>query len=249
MLNPERRGAHAEAHLRRPSEPLIAGWSRESGVIMVTLAPELPGALEVVRALRQRGVIVSAGHTDASTTEMLAGVDAGITAVTHLFNAMAPFVHREPGPVGVALADWRVTAGVIVDGVHVHPTAVAAAHAALGPRRFALVTDAVAALGRETPDDQAGQRGGFPHQARTRDGRLMGSVVGMDQAVRNLMRFTGCGPEVAIASATTTPSRLVGSGRKGAVDPGCDADLVLLTADLEVVATVVAGRVAVDKIS
>jgi N-acetylglucosamine-6-phosphate deacetylase len=152
---------------------------------------------------------------------------------------MTPFAHREPGPVGVALADGRVTAGLIVDGVHVHPVAVAGAHAALGPHRLALVTDAVAALGASGGGDGA----------RTSDGRLMGSIVPMDQAVRNLAQFCGCSPEVAIASAASTPARLVSASRKGTIAPGMDADLVLLTSKLEVAATVIGGRIEVDRLS
>jgi N-acetylglucosamine-6-phosphate deacetylase len=242
FLNPERRGAHRAAQLRPPSASQAAPWSRQAGVVMVTLAPELPGALNVVSELRRRGVVVAAGHTDASTAQMQAGVDAGIRAVTHLFNAMAPFFHREPGPIGVTMADSRLVAGVIVDGVHVHPTAVAATHAALGPERFAVVTDAVAALGQQ-------QVNGYPPQARTRDGRLMGSVVGMDQAVRNLAAFTGCRPEVAMASATSTPARLISAAHKGQIAAGMDADIVVLTPGLDVMATVLGGVVAVDKIS
>jgi N-acetylglucosamine-6-phosphate deacetylase len=199
----------------------------------------MPGALEVVRKLRENGVVVSAGHTDASTEEMLAGLDAGITAVTHLFNAMTPFVHREPGPVGVALADRRVTAGLIVDGVHVHPVAVAGAHAALGPDRLALVTDSVAALGASSTGDGA----------RTSDGRLMGSIVPMDQAVRNLVQFTGCSKEMAIASAASTPARVISASRKGMIAPGSDADLALLTPQLEVVATVIGGCIEFNRLS
>ncbi|HSS12144.1 MAG TPA: N-acetylglucosamine-6-phosphate deacetylase [Acidimicrobiales bacterium] len=234
MLNPSRRGAHSEQHLRAPRPALIDGWSKATGVAMVTLAPELPGALDVAAALHKRGVVVSAGHTDATTTELIAGLDAGISMVTHLFNAMAPFAHREPGPIGVALADKRVTAGLIVDGLHVHPITVAAAWAALAPDRLAVVTDAVAALG-------AGAVG--PPGVRTPSGRLAGSVVSMDEAVRNLVSFAGCTPADAIACASTTPARLIGASSKGKVAPGYDADLVLLTPELHVAATIIGGAV------
>jgi N-acetylglucosamine-6-phosphate deacetylase len=200
---------------------------------MVTLAPELPGGLDVIRTLRQRGIVVSAGHTDATTSEMMAALDAGVTCVTHLFNAMAPLAHREPGPIGVALADERLVAGVIVDGVHAHPLTVAAAWRALGPNRLAVVTDAISA----------------PDRARTPSGRLAGSVAPMDEAVRNLNAFTGCSVADAIASATSTPARAIGATRKGAIAPGYDADIVLLTADLRVAGTVVAGDVVVDPMS
>jgi N-acetylglucosamine-6-phosphate deacetylase len=233
MLSPGRRGAHSGERLRPATPATIEGWSRAAGVAMVTLAPELPGALEVIKTLCQRGVVVSAGHTDASTSEMLAGMDAGVTAVTHLFNAMTPFAPREPGPIGVALTDERLVAGVIVDGVHVHPLAVAAAWRALRPNRLAVVTDAVAA----------------PNRARTPSRRLAGSVVPMDEAVRNLSAFTGCSITDAIACATSTPARTMGASRKGVVAPGYDADLVLLTPDLHIRATLVAGDVVAGDIA
>jgi N-acetylglucosamine-6-phosphate deacetylase len=234
MLNPIRRGAHSDQDLRGAGLTLIDGWSKATGVAMVTLAPELPSALDVAAALLRRGVVVSAGHTDATTAEMIAGLDAGISMVTHLFNAMAPFAHREPGPIGVALADRRVTAALIVDGLHVHPIAVAAAWAALAPDRLAVVTDAVAALG-------AGAVG--PAGVRTPSGRLAGSVVSMDEALRNLVSFAGCTPADAIGCASTTPARLIGASTKGKVAPGYDADLVLLTPELRVAATIIGGAV------
>jgi N-acetylglucosamine-6-phosphate deacetylase len=234
MLNPARRGAHPEQYLRPPGLTLVEGWSKSAGVAMVTLAPELPGALEVIAALCSRGVVVSAGHTDATTADMVGGLHAGITLVTHLFNAMAPLAHREPGPIGVALADRRVAASVIVDGIHVHPVTVAAAWAALGPDRLAAVTDAVAALGGETVG---------PEGARTPSGRLAGGVAPMEEAVRNLVAFTGCTAPDAIGSASATPARLIGAGTKGKVAPGYDGDLVLLTPELRVAATIVGGVV------
>ena len=230
MLNPDRRGAHALEHLRPAAPATVEGWSKMAGVAMVTLAPELPGAVDVIRTLCQRRVVVSAGHTDANTAEMRQAVDAGVTAVTHLFNGMAPFAHREPGPVGVALSDERLVAGVIVDGVHLHPLTVAAVWRALGPNRLAVVTDTVATA----------------EKARTPAGRLAGSVVPMDQAVRNLRAFTGCSVTDVIASATSTPARMIGATSKGVVAPGYDADLVLLTPALDVRATLVAGEVVFE---
>jgi N-acetylglucosamine-6-phosphate deacetylase len=230
MLNPDRRGAHALEHLRPATPATIAGWSKAAGVVMVTLAPELPGAVDVITRLCQRQVVVSAGHSDATAGEMLAAVDAGVSAVTHLFNAMAPFAHREPGPVGVALSDERLVAGVIVDGEHLHPLTVVAAWRALGPSRMAVVTDTIATA----------------EKARTPSGRLAGSVVPMDEAVRNLRAVTGCSLTEAILSATSTPAKVIGAMTRGMVAPGYDADLVLLTPTLHVRATLVAGDVVFE---
>src|SRR5918994_3448463 len=148
FLAPERRGAHPAEHLGPPHRALVSdeGWTRDAGVTLVTLAPELPSALDVVRDLVASGVVVSAGHSSASAGEATAAIDAGITGVTHLFNAMAPLHHRDPGLAGVALTDERVRVGAIADGVHLHPAAVTLAARALG-ERLCLVTDAVAAMG------------------------------------------------------------------------------------------------------
>jgi N-acetylglucosamine-6-phosphate deacetylase len=148
FLAPERRGAHDPRHLTAPSAAMVEdeGWSQAAGVAIVTLAPELPGALDLVRLLTDRGVVVSAGHSSATAGQARAAVDAGVRYVTHLFNAMAPLHHREPGLVGVALTDDRVRVGLIADGLHVDPAVVALVARALGDR-LSLVTDAVAALG------------------------------------------------------------------------------------------------------
>src|ERR687891_613250 len=163
FLAPERRGAHPAEHLRAPDAAMVADerWTRDAGVALVTLAPELPGALDLVRTLVAAGVVVSAGHSSASAEQATVAIDAGVTAVTHLFNAMGPLHHRDPGLAGVALTDERVRVGAIADGVHLHPTAVALAARALG-ERLCLVTDAVAALGMPEGRGRLRGVGGVP---------------------------------------------------------------------------------------
>jgi len=244
MLAEAKRGAHDARWLQRPSAALIDGWSRARGVAMVTLAPELPGALDVVRTLVGRGVVVSAGHTAATTDELRAGIDAGMAMLTHLFNAMPPLHHRAPGPVGLAMAG-ALAAGLIADGIHVDPVTVRAAWRAMGAERIALVTDAVAALGlvsgrqplagAEVTVDDTG--------VRLADGTLAGSNLSLDQAVRNVVAWTGCTVSEAVAAASTTPARLLHDESRGALAPGRRADLVVLSADLQVRTTVVGGRV------
>ncbi|MGH9212160.1 MAG: N-acetylglucosamine-6-phosphate deacetylase [Acidimicrobiales bacterium] len=151
----ERRGAHGPAHLAPPDLALIDGWSAKSGVAMATVAPELPGALDVIAALVDQDVVVSLGHSSATAAQASAAVDLGARAVTHVFSAMTPLHHREPGLIGVALTDARLTVGMIVDGVHVHPSVVDLAARALGTR-LALVTDAVAALGAPASGARSG---------------------------------------------------------------------------------------------
>lgn len=244
FLNPVRRNAHAAEHLRAPSVEAVAGWSRAAGVAVATLAPELPGALAVVEALVERGVLVSIGHTDATADEARAAVEAGARWVTHLWNAMAPLHHREPGVVGVALTDERLHVGLIVDGIHVHPTAVALAQRLLGPR-LVLVTDAVSALGLGAGAHRLGPQAvtvGAEPGVRLADGTLAGSDLAMDQAVRNLVAMTGCSLVEAVTAAATTPARLLGDDDRGVLAPGRRADLVVLDGDGHLVATYVGGE-------
>ena len=223
---------------------MIAGWSPDAGVVMATIAPELAGATEVIAALASRGVVVSIGHTDGTAAEFAAGRAAGARYVTHLFNAMRPFAHRDPGPIGAALADDEIVVGIICDGVHVDPVAVRMAWRALGPHRLNLVTDAVAALGdgrgRLGADDLTVGGGAV----RNASGVLAGSVLSLDQAVRNLVAFTGCTVPDAIATVTSTPADLLGLADRGRLHVGCRADVTVLDRDLRVVATIVGGEVA-----
>jgi N-acetylglucosamine-6-phosphate deacetylase len=245
FLAPSRAGAHQRALLVAPDDTEAGEWSRETGVALVTLAPELPGATAVIAGLVGRGVVVSAGHSDATAEKATTAVDAGVRMVTHLFNAMAPMHHRAPGLAGVALADERLFAGVIADGLHLHPTAVAAAAAALGDR-LVLVTDAVGALGAPPGPLAVGPVDAVagPDGVRLADGTLAGSDLSMDRAVRNLRAFTGWSIDDAIGAATAVPARVLGLADRGRVAPGAVADVVLLTADLEVVATVCGGVLA-----
>jgi N-acetylglucosamine-6-phosphate deacetylase len=250
FLAPERRGAHPAEHLRAPDPSLVTdeGWSRESGVALVTLAPELPRALDVVGDLVAAGVVVSAGHSSATAEEAAAAIDAGVSAVTHLFNAMAPLHHRDPGLAGVALSDERVRVGAIADGVHLHPATVALVARALGDR-LCLVTDSVAALGLSADRVPLGVLEAFATDegVRLADGTLAGSDLSLDRAVRNLMTFARLSLPAALRAATTAPAALLGLGDRGVIRPGAVGDLALLDTGGEVVATVVGGRVAFDR--
>jgi N-acetylglucosamine-6-phosphate deacetylase len=243
FLSEAKRGAHRMEHLRPPSLEAVEGWSRAAGVALVTLAPDLAGAPEVIAALVERGVVVSAGHTPATAAEATEAVDLGVRWVTHVFNAMAPLHHREPGLAGVALSDPRLHVGLIPDGIHLHPAVVALVHQAVGDR-LTIVTDAVAALG--LPPGRHGAVTVGLDGVRLADGTLAGSNLAMDEGVRNLVAFTGCSPEVALRAASTNPARLLHDGLRGTLQPGARADLVLLTRDLHVVATVVGGEVVHD---
>ena len=210
----------------------------------MTLAPELPGAAEVIDLLVERGVVVSLGHSSASADEASTAVGRGATCVTHLFNAMSPLHHRAPGLAGVALSDARLHVGLIADGIHVHPAVVSIAQRALGDR-LVLVTDAVAALG--IPGG-AHRLGGAdvtvgPDGVRLADGTLAGSDLSMERAVQNLVAFAGCSAAAALRAASAAPAAVLGDGGRGSFSNGARGDVVVLTEDLDVVATIVAGRV------
>ncbi len=242
FLSPEKPGTHPVEHLRTPDPDLLDRLLDAGPVTMVTLAPELPGALDLVRRLVDRGVLVSCGHTAADADAAAAAFDAGARALTHLFNAMRPFVPRNPGIAGVALTRDDVTPGVIVDGVHLAPATVQLAWRATGGQ-LVLVTDAIAAAGRGEGTWRLGSvtvevRG---NEARRADGTLAGSVLTMDAAVRNLVDL-GVSVEQAVGAATATPAGLVGRDDLGDLRVGGPADVVVLDDDLAVQRTLVGGQ-------
>jgi N-acetylglucosamine-6-phosphate deacetylase len=245
MLAPGRRGAHAAPALRPASPDLVEGWRRDTGVAMVTLAPELPRAGPVVRALVDAGVVVAAGHTDASFAEARAGVDAGVRVATHLFNGMPPVRGRAPGAVAALLADDRVRVGCIADGVHLAPGTLALAWASTGPDRLFLVTDAIAAAGTAgTTGTLAGRAVAVDgDRATLADGTLAGAVAPLDAGLRRLVVATGAPSADALCAVTATPAAVLGDPDRGHLRVGARADLVVLDDDLGVLATLVGGEV------
>ena len=206
FLSPAKCGAHDPSRFLAPEVAPVADWSPATGIRMVTLAPELPGALVA------NGVVVSAGHSAATWAQARAGFDAGIRSVTHLFNAMTRLDHREPGLPAAALADDRVTIGVIPDGIHVHPGLIGLIRRTVGPERLAVVTDAIAALGVAPGRHSLAGRDVIVDETSCRlpDGTLAGSLLALDAAVRNLAEFAGCSMDEAALATTTVPARLLG---------------------------------------
>ncbi len=245
FLNLQKKGAHNPAHLRLPSLEAVTAWSPEQHVRLVTLAPELPGALAVIEALAKRGVLVSSGHSMATYAEAQAAFAAGARYGTHLFNAMPPLEHREPGLPGALLTAPELAVGIIPDGVHVHPAIVALAWRAKGPKRLNIVTDAMAALGMPPGRYMLADQEVIvtERDARLVSGTLAGSVLPMDAALRNVVAFTGCSLPEALQTITSTPADLLGMGQlRGRIIPGAFADLVMLTPDLYVGLTMVEGK-------
>ncbi|MDQ1515118.1 MAG: N-acetylglucosamine-6-phosphate deacetylase [Actinomycetota bacterium] len=246
-INPARAGAQDASGIRLPD---VAEARRLLGggmVRLVALAPEMPGAGDVIAECRARGVTVSAGHTEAGWDEMVAAVGAGVRHVTHTFNAMAGLGHREPATVGAALALPELRCELIADGRHVHPGAMAVLARAKGPGGVVLISDAVRAAG--LPDGEV-DLGGRAAQhccgaVRLPDGRLAGSVLTLDGAVRRFAAATGWGWSDLARAAAGNAADALGLTTKGRLAAGADADLVLLGDDGagEVVLTVVEGRI------
>lgn len=245
MLSPRRCGAHDPTHIRAPRPDIIDHWSPADGVRVATIAPELDGAGLIVEMLTQRGVVVSLGHSECSYDIAVDAIRRGASVGTHLYNAMSPLHHRDPGLAGALLDEASVTAGIIVDGLHVHPAAVRLAWTAKQPDGLVLVSDAMAATGIGHGTFDLGSttvRVGLSGP-RTPNGELAGSTLTLDEAIRNLISFTGCSVVEAVASATATPARILGDSSRGIIELGARGDLAIVDADLAVRATLMAGRV------
>jgi N-acetylglucosamine-6-phosphate deacetylase len=252
FINPLRQGAFPKEMLRAPvRDEFLAYQAAAQGQIrQVTLAPELPLALEVAVAISGSGAIPSMGHTDATTEQCRAGFESGIRHVTHLFNAMRPIHQREGGPVVAALLEDHATCELICDGAHVAPETLRMAYRVLGPQRTVVVTDNLhlAGMSAETgrfAGEEVTVSGG---KAAKADGTIVGSVETMDTHFRNTMDFLGIDLATAFRICSTNPARVAGAAnRKGQLDRGMDADIVLLDAECQVQMTVCRGEVAFDR--
>jgi N-acetylglucosamine-6-phosphate deacetylase len=245
FLSHRRRGVHPPEYLVEPTLEIFDRlWQAARGQVrMMTIAPELPGAIEVIAEAARRNVLVSIGHSDAVIEAARAGVKAGARHATHTFNAMRPLDHRDPGILAEVLMDGQISADIIVDGIHVAPEVVQLFLQAKGLDRSVLITDATAAAGMPDGTYQLG-----PIQVEvkdgkcTMDGKLAGSVLTMDRAIRNVTQFAGWSLQDAVRAATLNPARAAGLKQSGVIAAGADADLVVLSPDGEVRETIVRGR-------
>jgi N-acetylglucosamine-6-phosphate deacetylase len=245
FISPKRPGVHRSDRIAQPAAGDLEQLCElaRAGRSMVTLAPECVPA-GFVRTLAASGVRVSIGHSEASAATVMQAIADGATGVTHLFNAMPPLSAREPGIVGAALAENRLTAGLIVDGIHVDPISVRAAFAAKGCERIALVTDAMPTVGASLDHFELVGRTIRLANGRltTEEGTLAGAHLDMAMAVRNAVRLAQLALEDALRAASLTPARFLGLDKeRGTLAAGARADLVALSDDLNVVGTWVAG--------
>lgn len=249
FLNPKKPGMFAVEGLLPPDKRLLMDLLRAAGdhARIMTIAPELKGAMELVETLAERGVRPALGHTEAGLDVVAEAARRGLCRATHLFNAMPPIHHREPGTAIAAMSEPGIFLELIVDGVHVHPKMVAFTVQAAGAGRVMLVTDALRATGMPDGRYRLGRQGDMilkNGEIRGDSGALAGSTLSMDAAVRNLVKFTGCSMiEAAWMSASNVARNLGIDDHKGRLAAGYDADIVLMDEELKVKKVVVMGRV------
>ena len=246
FLSHKRRGVHPPENLVAPTIEIFERlWQAARGhVRMLTIAPEITGAMEVIAEAARRKVCVSIGHSDAEMPIAQDAVKAGARHATHTFNAMRPLDHRDPGIIGEVLTDDRLTADIIVDGIHVAPAIVKLFLLAKGRERAVLITDAISATGMPDGRYQLG-----PIEVDVKDGKctsngsLAGSVLTMDRAVRNVAKFSNWSLQDAVRAATLNPAQAVGlSSHHGVLAPGAAADFTVLSRTGEVLKTIVRGQ-------
>jgi N-acetylglucosamine-6-phosphate deacetylase len=251
FISGEKRGTHRASNVRLPDQTLLSDWiHRADGTMkLLTMAPELEGATAVARFARASGVTVAMGHSNASFDEATAATDNGTHYAVHTFNAMRAFRHRDSGIVGAVLSDDRVFAEIIADGIHVSPEVVRVFAKSKGRERILLVTDAISAtgmpdgrynLGTEKVQVQAGV-------CRDDEGRLAGSTLTQDAALRNFVAYSGMRMEDAVFGLTLNPSRALNIEGRGRIEPGAYADMVMLDNALRVVKTFSEGRLVFER--
>lgn len=252
FFNPIQQGAHSLKFIKDSfiGIDLESLYKNLKHIKMVTLAPELPGALEAISHLKQRGIIISAGHTGASEDEFKKGVEAGVSCVTHLFNTMPPFHHRQAGVIGTTLVQPGLQFSLICDGVHLNDQAIAIAYK-MNPEGLFLISDSVALwkINRKTLSLGDVEISGDERQVHVAEtGRLAGSVMSLDGNVRHLHKVTGCPVPYAIEAATRKPAEVLGiQDTRGSLEPGCQADLIVLDENLYVQATYIKGQCVFKK--
>jgi N-acetylglucosamine-6-phosphate deacetylase len=251
FISAAKRGTHRATNVLSPDPNLLEHWILASGntVRLLTVAPELNGIEPVLIMAQHFGVTIAMGHSNATFEEAQAAVERGVHYAVHAFNAMRPFAHRDPGIVGLVLADDRIFAEIIADGIHVDESVVRIFARAKGTERVLLVTDAVSAT--DMPDGRYALGGDTVEVingiCRNAEGRLAGSTLTQEIALRNFVGWTKWPFEQALPGLTSNPARALKLEKKGVLEPGADADVVIMDEQFRVMKTLVAGRVVFER--
>ncbi|WP_078381171.1 N-acetylglucosamine-6-phosphate deacetylase [Sutcliffiella halmapala] len=248
FISKKRAGAQPLTYIIDPCISTFSKWQKQSGnnIKVVTLAPELTEGTEFIQHLHQTGVIASIGHSDAVYSEMVTAIEAGASHVTHFYNGMRGIHHREPGVVGAGLAHQELFVEMIADGIHVHPAVIKATFLAKGSERMILITDSMRAKWLIDGEYELGGQKVLVENntALLEDGTLAGSVLKMNDAVRNMIEYTNCSITEAIQMASSNPAkRLNVWDRKGSIEAGKDADIVLFNEEIEIILTICNGKI------
>ncbi|MDL2292053.1 N-acetylglucosamine-6-phosphate deacetylase [Acholeplasma sp. OttesenSCG-928-E16] len=246
FINKEKKGAQKEENIKVPSIDFIKRVNVGNQIKIVTIAPETKGALEVIRYLKDNNIVASIGHTAATANEVLEAIKAGATQVTHAYNAMSPFTHRQIGVVGAMLLYDELKAELICDGIHVSKEAIQLLLKNKGISNIFLITDAMRAKDIDETISELGGQAVYikDNSARLEDGTLAGSILKMIDGIKNIIKFTNVSLVEAIRMASTNPAKNIGVyENKGSIAVNKDADLVILDQNLKVVKTIVAGKV------
>ena len=251
FISPKRAGAQPIEHIQLPSTSLFKKWQELSGnrIKIVTVAPEMDNALAFIEEVSEDGVIASLGHTDATSEVVRKAVKAGASHVTHLYNQMSPFHHREPGAIGAAFLEDCLTVELIVDLIHSHPKSIELAFRQKNASRIILITDAIRAKGLAPGSyDLGGQDVEVSHiDARLHDGTLAGSILTMETAVKNMKAVTNCTLSELVAMTSANAAAKLGLSNKGKIESGRDADLTIIDKDWNVQMTICRGTIVYKK--
>ncbi|MCC2930889.1 N-acetylglucosamine-6-phosphate deacetylase [Bacillus mojavensis] len=249
FVSPKRAGAQPKEWIRPSDLALFKKWQQEAGglIKIVTLAPEEDQHFELIRYLKDESIIASMGHTDADSALLLEAFEAGASHMTHLYNAMSPFHHREPGVIGTALAHEGYVTELIADGIHSHPLAAKLAFLAKGSSKLILITDSMRAKGLK---DGVYEFGGQSVTVKGKtallpDGTLAGSILKMNEGAQHMRAFTNCSwTDIANITSANAAKQLGIFDRKGSITEGKDADLVIVSSECEVLLTICRGNIA-----
>ncbi|KYG27616.1 N-acetylglucosamine-6-phosphate deacetylase [Alkalihalobacillus trypoxylicola] len=251
FINSKRAGAQPINHIKVPSLQTFVNWVKKSNqtIKLVTLAPEMDGGLELTSYIANKNIVASIGHSDASNEEVLSAIKVGATHITHLYNGMRGFHHREPGVAGTALSESKLFVELIADGIHVHPNILKATYLAKKADRIVLITDSIRAKWLEEGQYELGGQLVHYYQGKAvlENGALAGSVLKMNEAVHNMIQFSGCSIEEASMMASQNPAKQLGIFHKvGSISAGKDADITILNENYQVIMTICKGKIVHD---